>query len=143
MVAVALIVLLLALLLTIGVLTGAGESLSVDLLGSEVTTSGSGLYIAGLITGLATLAALWLLRIGLRKELKQRKRIRDLERRADRADDPHGSPVADHPSTDGGRQATGADGDADGDRRGKDADGDRQEPARADSGSPVADRDNS
>lgn len=141
MVAVALIVLLLALLLTIGVLTGAGESLSVDLLGSEVTTSGSGLYIAGLITGLATLAALWLLRIGLRKELKQRKRIRDLERRADRADDPHGSPAADRPSPDGGRDATGADGD--GDRGGKDADGDRQEPARADSGSPASDRDNS
>lgn len=132
MVAVALIVLLLALLLTIGVLTGAGESLSVDLLGSEVTTSGSGLYIAGLITGLATLAALWLLRIGLRKELKQRKRIRDLERRADRADDPHGSPAADHPSS------TGGDLHADGDGRGKDADGDRQQPARADSGSPAS-----
>lgn len=131
MVAVALIVLLLALLLTIGVLTGAGESLSVDLLGSEVTTSGSGLYIAGLITGLATLAALWLLRIGLRKELKQRKRIRDLERRADRADDPHGSPAADHPSTGDERHAVG-------DGRGKDADGDRQQPARADSGSPAS-----
>ncbi|SEF12792.1 hypothetical protein [Jiangella alba] len=137
MVAVALIVLLLALLLTIGVLTGAGESLSVDLLGSEVTTSGSGLYIAGLITGLATLAALWLLRIGLRKELKQRKRIRDLERRADRADDPHGSPTAGQPSSPSDGQHT------DGDGRGKDADGDRQQPARADSGSPASDRDNS
>ncbi|TDD70482.1 hypothetical protein E1262_09600 [Jiangella aurantiaca] len=138
MVAVALIVLLLALLLTIGVLTGAGESLSVDLLGSEVTTSGSALYVAGLITGLATLAALWLLRIGLRKEFKQRKRMRDLERRAERDDQPHGAPADDRPSSDDGRHT--ADGD---EHRGKDRDGDRQEPARADSGSPAPDRDGS
>lgn len=127
-VAVALIVLLLALLLTIGVLTGAGESLSVDLLGSEVTTSGSGLYVAGLITGLATLAALWLLRIGLRKGFKQRKRIRDLERRAERADHPDGA--EDRPSL-GGKDGA------------EHRDGDRQEPARADSGSPATDRDGS
>ncbi len=129
LVAVALIVLLLALLLTIGVLTGAGESLSVDLLGSEVTTSGSGLYIAGLITGLATLAALWLLRIGLRKELKQRKRIRDLERRAESgADEPHGTPADDRPSSDD-----------DDDEHLRDKDG-NPEPARADSGSTDRDR---
>ncbi|WP_157987639.1 hypothetical protein [Jiangella endophytica] len=138
MVAVALIVLLLALLLTIGVLTGAGESLSVDLLGSEVTTSGSGLYIAGLITGLATLAALWLLRVGLRKGLKQRKRIRDLERRAERADEPHGAPAGDRPSSDDDRHTA-----TDDERRGKDSDGERQEPARADSGSPAPDRNGS
>lgn len=134
MVAVALIVLLLALLLTIGVLTGAGESLSVDLLGSEVTTSGSGLYLAGLITGLATLAALWLLRIGLRKELKQRKRIRDLERRAGGgADEPHGTPADDRPSSDADRPRS------DDDEHRRDKDGD-PEPARADSGSTDRDR---
>lgn len=138
MVAVALIVLLLALLLTIGVLTGAGESLSVDLLGSEVTTSGSGLYIAGLITGLATLAALWLLRVGLRKGWEQRKRIRDLERRAERADDPVGAPAGDRPSPDDDHHPAGDD-----HRRGTDGNGDRQEPARADSAPPAPDRNGS
>ncbi|RIQ27333.1 hypothetical protein [Jiangella rhizosphaerae] len=124
-------------LLTIGVLTGAGESLSVDLLGSEVTTSGSGLYVAGLVTGLATLAALWLLRIGLRKEFKQRKRIRDLERRAERGGRPDSAPADDQPSFDDGRHAGSAD------DRAKSRDGDRPEPAGADSGSPSSDRDRS
>ncbi|WP_146605327.1 hypothetical protein [Jiangella anatolica] len=138
MVAVALIVLLLALLLTIGVLTGAGESLSVDLLGSEVTTSGSGLYIAGLITGLATLAALWLLRIGLRKEWKQRKRIRELERRAEHAGEPHGAPAGDGTSGDADRRPS-----DDAPRHDDAGDDDRQEPARAETGSASPDRDGS
>lgn len=138
MVAVALIVLLLALLLTIGVVTGAGESISVDLLGSEVTTSGSGLYIAGLLTGLATLASLWLLRIGLRKGWRQRKRIRDLERRAERGDEPHGAPTDDRSPADSDRSpADQADDRRDEDRR----DDDRQEPARAESGAQASDRD--
>ena len=122
MVAVALIVLLLALLLTIGVITGAGDSLSVDLLGSSVSTSGTGLYLAGLVTGLATLASLWLLRVGLRKGWRQHRRIRDLERRAERSDEPHGAPATD--------------------RHDDQRDGDRQEPARAESGTPASDRDN-
>ncbi|WP_157552562.1 hypothetical protein [Jiangella gansuensis] len=92
MVAGALIVLLLALLLTIGVIAGGGESLTVELLGSEVTTSGSGLYFAGLVTGILTLAALWLLRIGLRKGWRQHKRIKDLERRADHTPGPARAP---------------------------------------------------
>jgi hypothetical protein len=140
-VAVALIVLLLALLLTIGVIVGAGQSLSVDLLGSEVTTSGSGLYVAGLVTGLATLAALWLLRIGLRKEWRQRKRIRDLERRAERAE-PHGAPAdgapADGvPAGDPDRPVADADDRQDDDRR----DDASPEPARAESGVQASDRD--
>lgn len=134
MVAVALIVLLLALLLTIGVVTGAGESVSVDLLGSGVNTSGSGLYFAGLVTGLATLAALWLLRLGLRKGWKQRKRLRDLERRAERADQPHGAPAG------GDRSATDPDHRDDGAEDERQSD--RQEPARAESGVQASDRDN-
>lgn len=94
MVAGALIVLLLALLLTIGVIAGGGESLTVDLLGSEVTTSGSGLYVAGLVTGILSLAALWLLRIGLRKGWRKHKRIKDLERRADHTPGPARAPEA-------------------------------------------------
>ncbi|TDE00350.1 hypothetical protein [Jiangella asiatica] len=106
MVAVALIVLLLALLLTIGVIAGGGESLSLDLLGSDVTTSGSALYFAGLVTGLATLAALWLLRIGLRKGWRQHKRIKDLERRAEHAPDrkPDSTPPAETTSAEHSRE---------------------------------------
>lgn len=130
-VAVALIVLLLALLLTIGIITGAGESLSVDLLGSTVTTSGTGLFFSGLVTGIATLASLWLLRVGLRKGWRQRKHIRDLERRAERGDEPAGDRVPADPDR------TAAD-DSGADRR----DEDRQEPARAESGTPASDRDN-
>ena len=145
MIAVALIVLLLALLLTVGVVTGAGESISVDLLGSEVTTSGSGLYFAGLLTGLATLASLWLLRVGLRKGWRQRKRIRDLERRAERADEPHGdgSPADHDPAPSDRADDRPRDEDRrDGDRRDSERhDGDRQEPARAESGAPASDRD--
>ncbi|TDC45631.1 hypothetical protein E1212_28630 [Jiangella ureilytica] len=139
MVAVALIVLLLALLLTIGMVTGAGESIPVDLLGSEVTTSGSGLYFAGLLTGLATLASLWLLRVGLRKDWRQRKRIRDLERRAERADEPHGAPEGDRSPADGDRSPAGR---GDDERPGEDRrNGDRQEPAPAEPGTPASHRD--
>lgn len=148
-VAVALIVLLLALLLTIGVVTGASESISVDLLGSEVTTSGSGLYVAGLLTGVAALASLWLLRVGLRKGWRQRKRIRDLERRAERADEPHGAPADDRLPADQDPTRSDRAGDVprdedrrDGDQRDTDRrDGDRQEPARAESGTSASDRD--
>lgn len=85
MVAVALIVLLLVLLLTVAIIAGGGQTLTVDLFGAELTTSGGGVYVIGLICGAIVAATLWLLRVGLRKSWKQHKRIRELERRADGA----------------------------------------------------------
>lgn len=87
MIAFALILLLLALLLTVAIVTGGGDSITVDLFGSDVSTSVAVLYITGLLVGVATLLALVLLRIGLKKGWRQRKRMKDLQHRAERAEE--------------------------------------------------------
>ncbi|WP_298329789.1 hypothetical protein [Haloactinopolyspora sp.] len=86
MVAVSLIVLLLILLLTVAMAAGGSETVTVDLFGADLTTSGSGVYVIGLVAGATTVVTLWLLRVGLRKGWRQHQRIKDLERRADQSD---------------------------------------------------------
>jgi hypothetical protein len=82
MVAVALLLLLLVLVLTIVVIAGGGESVVVDVFGGELSTSISGVFLVGLVAGFIVALALWLLRVGVRKDWRQRKRMRDLRRRA-------------------------------------------------------------
>lgn len=112
MVAVSLIVLLLILLLTIAMVAGGGESVMVDLFGADLTTSGAGVYVIGLVAGVAVVVAFWLLRIGLRKGWRQHRRIKDLERRADRSENGEPAPSEtprehDPDGTETGRTETG------------------------------------
>ena len=93
MVAVSLIVLLLILLLTVAMAAGGGESVTVDVFGADLTTSGAGIYVIGLVAGATTMVALWLLRIGLRKGWRQHQRIKDLERRAEGSDKAEPTPT--------------------------------------------------
>lgn len=89
MVAVALLLLLLVLVLTGVVITGGGEMVVVDVFGGELSTSATGVFLTGLVAGAVVALALWLLRVGVRKDWRQRRRMRALKRRADDAD--HGS----------------------------------------------------
>lgn len=86
MIAAALIILLLALLFTIAILAGAGESMTVELFGSEVSTAGNGLFLAGVVIGAGAALALWFLRIGMKKGWRQHRRMKELERRAEQAE---------------------------------------------------------
>lgn len=93
MVALALILLVLAALLVLGVVTGDGQSLTIDLFGLDVQTSAAGLFLTGVVVGLVTLLALVLLRVGLKQGWRKHQKIRDLERRARTADSDTGGDV--------------------------------------------------
>jgi hypothetical protein len=86
MIAVASAVVLLALLITVAILTGGNDSITIDMFGSDVVTSGSALYVTGLVTGIIVLFTLRLLRIGLKKSWRLRKRRKELERQAQGVD---------------------------------------------------------
>ncbi len=82
MIALGLIVLVLAALLVVGVLTGEGQTLTVDLFGVDVTTSLAGLFLAGVAAGAVAVLSLILLRAGFVTSWRQHQKVRDLERRA-------------------------------------------------------------
>lgn len=102
MVALALILLVLAALLVLGVVTGDGQSLTIDLFGLDVQTSAAGLFLTGVVVGLVTLLALVLLRVGLKQGWRKHQKIRDLERRARPADSDSGGDVGAGSGSDAG-----------------------------------------
>lgn len=93
MVALALILLALSALLVLGVVTGDGQSLTIDLFGLDVQTSAAGLFLTGVVVGLVTLLALALLRVGLKQGWRKHQKLRDLERRARTTDSDTGGDV--------------------------------------------------
>ncbi|MGH8829023.1 MAG: hypothetical protein ACRDVZ_15785 [Jiangellaceae bacterium] len=104
MVASALILVGLAVLLIAAVVSGDGQSLTVELFGVDVETSVAGLFLTGVVTGVVTLLAFGLLRAGLHKGWRQRKRLRELERRA-RAAEAERPPVDEAEPVDEAKQA--------------------------------------
>lgn len=86
MVALALILLGLAVLLIVAVVSGDGQSLTVELFDADVDTSTTAVFFSGLVTGVTILLALVLLRLGLQMGWRQRKKVKDLERRAKKAE---------------------------------------------------------
>lgn len=113
MVALALILVALAVLLVAAVVSGEGQALTVDLFGVHVETSVTGLFLTGVVTGVVVVLAFGLLRSGLHKGWRQRKRLKELERRAraaeaERTPADEAGPADDQPDEDDGA-AGGAD----------------------------------
>lgn len=89
MVALALIFLVIAALLTIAIIpASSGESVDLELFGAHMTVSVAGMYVTGLVVGVIAVLSARLLRFGVVREWRQRKRIKDLERRAKAAGTP-------------------------------------------------------
>jgi hypothetical protein len=101
MVTIALVLLVLIALLAVAVLVGGGESVTLDVLGVEVGATGLGLFVTGMVAGVVATGAVVLLRIGMRKAMRQRHRLHELERRARDADtQAHTARESDHSKND-------------------------------------------
>lgn len=89
MVALALVFLVIAALITIAIIpASSGESVDLELFGAHLTASAASLYVTGLVAGIIAVLSARLLRFGVVREWRQRKRIKDLERRAKAAGKP-------------------------------------------------------
>lgn len=85
MVAVALVLLLAVVLIVADIAMGEYQALTLEVFGNTIETSVEGLFISGIASGILSLGALVMLRVGVRRSWQRHRRMRDLERRA--ADD--------------------------------------------------------
>jgi hypothetical protein len=111
MIALGLILIVLAGLLVVGVLTGDGQDLTVDLFGVQLTTSLSGLFLAGVAAGAVAVLSLILLRVGFVTNWRQHQKVRELERRAYEAETREARAEPDEPVAGASRDSLGVDDD--------------------------------
>lgn len=83
MVVLALLLLALAVLLTIGIVVGDAQPMVVDVFGVDVRTSAGGLFTTGIVIGVVAIVAVGLLRLGLKRGWRRHQKLKDLERRAE------------------------------------------------------------
>lgn len=106
MVVLALLLLALAVLLTIGIVVGDSQPMVVDVFGVDVRTSTGGLFTTGIVIGVVVIVAIGLLRLGLKRGWRRHQKIKDLERRAEPAE--RETPAAPVAAADDPQPGTGA-----------------------------------
>jgi hypothetical protein len=85
MVAVALILLVLVAVLTVGIAVSNPDIYDLSIFGAVVKVSSVGIFLTGAITMALTVVALLLLRIGIRRGRARRKEIKELQAASDKA----------------------------------------------------------
>jgi hypothetical protein len=84
MVAVALILLVLVAVLTVGIVVSNPDIYDLSIFGAVVRVSSAGIFLTGAITMALTIVALLLLRIGIRRGRARRKEIKALQASSDK-----------------------------------------------------------
>ena len=69
---------------TAGVIVGAEGNVVFDFFNETITASGPGVFAAGVACGLAVALAVWIGRIGARRNRLRRRRAREIRRERDR-----------------------------------------------------------
>lgn len=83
MIVLAAVLLVLIVIVAIVVLSSGGEPIALGLpFGAELQTNLAVVFVTALVLGAVVVVALGLLRIGLRRDLRQRREINELKRRA-------------------------------------------------------------
>jgi hypothetical protein len=78
MVVLGLILVAVAVLLAAGVAASSGENATLDVFGLGVDTSSSVVFFAGVVTTVALVAGLWMVKKGLARGYRRRKEVREL-----------------------------------------------------------------
>ncbi|MGH8825885.1 MAG: hypothetical protein ACRDVN_15620 [Jiangellaceae bacterium] len=99
MTVIAILLLALVIVLIVAAVTGSSDTVTVDAFNVSVDTNVAEVFLAGVLTGLLAVAALVLLRVGMRRARLRRQEVRELRRRADAA------PAASDTATSGTREA--------------------------------------
>lgn len=111
MVAVAVVLILAAVILTVGAILGGSETTNFDIFQGSVSATGTQIFLLGLVTGLLFIVGAKTLQVGARRARKQGKELRELrakqreverrerETRPEPGDDSdHGEPARQSPS---------------------------------------------
>jgi C4-dicarboxylate-specific signal transduction histidine kinase len=85
MTVIAILLLAVVIALIVAAVTGSSDSVTIDAFNVSIDTTVAEVFLAGLLTGLLALAALVLLRAGMRRARQRRHEVRDLRRRAEAA----------------------------------------------------------
>jgi uncharacterized membrane protein YciS (DUF1049 family) len=85
MTVIAVLLLAVVVVLIVVAVTGSNDSVTVDAFNVSIDTTVAEVFLAGVLTGLLALAALVLLRAGMRRGRQRRQEVRELRRRADTA----------------------------------------------------------
>jgi uncharacterized membrane protein YciS (DUF1049 family) len=85
MTVIAVLLLAVVVVLIVVAVTGSNDSVTVDAFNVSIDTTVAEVFLAGVLTGLLALAALVLLRAGMRRGRQRRQEVRELRRRADAA----------------------------------------------------------
>ncbi|HLR93444.1 MAG TPA: hypothetical protein VK053_02870 [Jiangellaceae bacterium] len=89
MIVLAAVLLVLIAIVAIVVLSSGGEPIALGLpFGAELQTNLAVVFVTALVLGAVIVVALGLLRIGLRRDLRHRREVNELKRRAGEKDDP-------------------------------------------------------
>ena len=86
MIVVLLVLLVVVVVLSVGVITGSGDSVEVSIFGSHHDYSAATVFLMGLVAGLLTLLLLGLLGAAIRRARRKRKEHQQLEKRRDEID---------------------------------------------------------
>ena len=106
MVAVALILLVLVAVLTLGIVVSNPDIYDLSIFGAVVHVSSAGIFLTGAIAMALTIVAVLLLRIGIRRGRARRKEIKALQASSDKA---AASPEADSTTSDTSETSTASD----------------------------------
>ena len=106
MVAVALILLVLVAVLTLGIVVSNPDIYDLSIFGAVVHVSSAGIFLTGAIAMALTIVAVLLLRIGIRRGRARRKEIKALQASSDKA---AASPEADSTTSDTSQTSTASD----------------------------------
>ena len=106
MVAVALILLVLVAVLTLGIVVSNPDIYDLSIFGAVVHVSSAGIFLTGAIAMALTIVAVLLLRIGIRRGRARRKEIKALQASSDKAS---ASPEADSTTSDTSETSTASD----------------------------------
>ncbi len=106
MVAVALILLVLVAVLTLGIVVSNPDIYDLSIFGAVIHVSSAGIFLTGAIAMALTIVAVLLLRIGIRRGRARRKEIKALQASSDKA---AASPEADSTTSDTSQTSTASD----------------------------------
>jgi hypothetical protein len=83
MLALGVILIALAVLLAVGVAISSGHEATVDVFGVDLDVTASGIFFTGLVTGVAGVLGLWLLKKGAGRTYRRRKEVKELRQQVD------------------------------------------------------------
>lgn len=101
MIILAVVLLVLVVVLAVLVMLDGGQRISLDLIfGAQLDTTVTVVFVTGIVLGAIALGAVALLRVGLRRDRRHRREVKDLKRRAGEGERTHDTAApapADHP----------------------------------------------